>query len=250
VPNKEKLKQNGKTKGLVNAINKIMPFNNSEDRWVKKLKNVKPEKKYSQYGEESYLNFILQNIGTTNKYYVDFGAGDGHKLSNTRLLKEEYNWTGLMMDGDNKGNNEVKKEFITAENICNLFEKYNVPHQFDLLSIDIDGNDFWVLKELLKKYSPRLIIAEFNGTIPANESRVMKYNPEHSWGKNDYYGFSFKAGKKLAEECGYRVIFQNGNLNMYLLRSDLLHNPDMRINVTYKCTQYHKHLPGMEWVTY
>jgi hypothetical protein len=222
----------------------------TQDTWIDKLKYIKPEKTYSQFGEESYLNSIMEKIGVTNKYFVDFGAGDGVKFSNTRLLKEKFGWSGLMMDGDNHGKDEVKKEFITAENICGLFEKYNVPVEFDLLSIDIDGNDFWVLKELLKKYRPRLIIAEFNGTIGRKESKVMMYNPSHTWNNDNYYGFSFKAGKKLAEETGYRIIFQNKDLNLYMVRREILNSREANVKVNYNPRQYHKHAPGKKWVKY
>jgi len=218
--------------------------------WIKHLKtDAMKTKKYSQCGEDIILKRIFNAIGTTNKFLVDFGAGDGFALSNSRLFIEE-GWQGLLMDGDNQGNTDVKEEFITAENICELFAKYNVPKEFDFLSIDIDGNDYWVLNAILKGgysgYSPRVIIAEFNGTIANGISKTIKYNPTHKWGNNDYYGFSFDAGKKLATQHGYTLVCQSELTNMVFVRSDIV--PDTGYGVNYKPMQYHAHTDQGEWV--
>ena len=219
--------------------------------WINKIKDVVLQKRYSQLGEEAIISYVFNHINTTNKYFVDFGAGDGFQLSNTRLLKES-DWTGLMMDGDNKGNSEVKEEFITAENIISLFDKYNVPKEFDFLSIDIDGNDFWVLKAILEsEYSPRLIINEFNGCIDEGLFKIMKYNENHTWGNNDYYGASFESFKELLKGnkdkniMGYTLVHQIGTTNMVFIREDIVSQKDY--NVTYRKAQYHPHSPNREW---
>jgi len=212
--------------------------------WVETLQNITPTKTYSQLGEESIIQAIFGQIGTTNSYFVDFGAGDGVTLSNTRLLKE-LGWNGLMMDGDNKGNKDVMQEHITADNINKLFAKYNVPGKFDLLSLDIDGNDYWVWKAL--EYEPRVVVIEFNGTIPPYVSKTIKYNPTHTWGHNDYYGASFNALKKLGESKGYTLVYELGCTNMFFVLSDLLGKTDY--NITYTPSQYHAKADYGEWVT-
>lgn len=176
----------------------------------------KNDNKYSQYGEECYLREIFKHIGTTNKYLVDIGANDGKWLSNTRRFIED-GWDGILIDG--KDFPGVKKHFVTQENILGIFKKYKVPEEFDLLSIDIDGNDYWVLKQILTIYRPRLIISEFNAEH--TDCKTIKYDPNFEFRMTDYYGYTFKAGKKLAESTGYKVIFKNAALNMYYLRSDL-----------------------------
>lgn len=202
---------------------------------------------YSQFGEEGIWDFIFKNIGTTNKYFVDFGASElGLGYSNSRSLMER-GWKGLRMDGNADKNSGIKQEFITKENIVSLFEKYDVPEEFDFLSIDIDGNDYWVLEKILEVYSPRLIVAEFNGTLPIGEARAMKYNPNHSWGENDYYGFSFEAGRKLGHKFDYAVVFQIHSTNMYFIRKDLVDWQD-DFGIVYKRVQYHGHSPNREWV--
>lgn len=172
--------------------------------------------KYSQYGEEIYLDFIFKNIGTTNKHLVDIGANDGKWLSNTRRFIES-GWTGLLIDG--KEFEGVKKHFVTKENILFILERYKTPIEFDLLSIDIDGNDYWILQKILSVYRPRVIISEYNAEHL--DCKTIKYDPNFQFKMDDYYGYTFKAGQKLAEKTGYKVIFQNSNLNLYYLRADL-----------------------------
>lgn len=220
--------------------------------WIKQLPNIKLAEKgtngiFSQFGEEPLWDFIFDKIGTTNKFLVDFGAGGlGCSMSNSMYLLNK-GWNGLLMDGEGDPNKNIKQEFITQENIITLFKKYDVPLEFDFLSIDIDGNDFWVLGRILEQYSPRLIVAEFNGTIPLGVSKAMRYNPNHTWGNNDYYGFSFDAGKKLGHEFDYTVVHQIHSTNMYLIRKDLL-NWQNDFGVTFNQNQYHAHLPNKEWV--
>ncbi len=229
------------TKEKFNAMTK-------NDAWIEDLKNIIPlPRVYSQYEEESYIGFILNNIGVVNKFLVDIGAGNGAYLSNSRLLLDEYKWNGVLIDGAYE-NEYVKKHFVTAENILGILKKYGVPEEFDLLSYDTDGNDYFILQKILSKYSPRLIICEYNGTLPVNSSVTIKYNPDHRFEENNYYGFSFEAGKKLAEQFGYRVVFQNNITNMYLVRKDCLANPEAQINVSYVPNPYWAHSPNREWV--
>jgi len=106
------------------------------------------KKVYSQHGEDGVLDAIFRVIGTTSRFYVEFGTGDALQR-NTRFLAERRGWSGLLMDGgfENPAIN-LRREFITAENINELFARYDVPHDLDLLSIDIDGNDYWVWENI------------------------------------------------------------------------------------------------------
>ena len=210
---------------------------------IEAIKNPSKEKKYCQTFEEGILKTIFNHIGTTNKYLVDFGAGDGIYLSNSRALIEA-GWTGLLMDGDNKGNEQVKKEFITAENINDLFVKYDVPQEFDLLSIDVDGNDYWIWNEL--NYYPRVVMMEFNPSIQPGEAKTIKYNPSHTWGNDTYYGASFDALKKLGKEKGYTLVGQCADLNMFFVRSDII--PQQDFGVTYNVRFGHAKNTTGQWI--
>lgn len=218
--------------------------------WVSNIKNVNTNiKRYAQFGEEAIFDYIFDNIGTTNKFLIDFGASSLNLgLSNSKYLLEK-GWKGLLMDGNSDGNPLIKQEFITAENICQLFQKYFTPKIFDLLSIDIDGNDVWVLEKiLLGGYRPRVIINEFNGCLPVGCNKVIKYNPNHSWGENDYYGGSFEAFKTLGNKFNYTLVHQIATTNMIFIDSAIV--PNFDYGVTYQQNQYHAHSPNREWVEY
>jgi hypothetical protein len=160
---------------------------------------------YSQNGEDGIIEAIFAMIGTTNRYFVEFGVEDGLE-SNTRYLWKHCGWTGLLMDGCHEDlTRNLHQEFITAENIEDLFRKYNVPEHFDLLSIDIDGNDYWVWKAITH-YRPRVVIVEYNAHIPPEESKAIPYNPNFRWDKTDYYGASLGALRSLGEAKGYLLV--------------------------------------------
>src|SRR3990167_5795057 len=98
----------------------------------KKLSNLNSFEKrvYSQNGEDGILEVVFDKIGTTNKYFVEFGVKDAQQC-NTRFFKEFKGWQGLWMDGDKQYNKNVKTHWITRENIEPLLKKYNVPKNFD-----------------------------------------------------------------------------------------------------------------------
>lgn len=205
--------------------------------------------KYSQYGEEVVLQFIFKHIGTLKKpFFVEYGAGDGYTLSNTRIFKEQ-GWKGLMLDADPKAAKDVKREFITPDNIVSLLRKYKVHEKFDLLSNDMDSCDFWLLKNLLKKYRPRVIIAEYNSNLPKDSSLVLKYEPGYTWDKTSKYGFSFMAGKKLMAEWGYTLVHQHANTNMIFIADDIL-GGHLELNIPHDKVIVHPINPNVEWVEY
>ena len=203
-------------------------------------------KVYSQNGEEGYIEYILSNIGKFNNFCVEFGAGDGYHLSNSRYFIDK-GYASILLDNEYKGNDDVRLHTIIRENIIALLKTYNCPKEFDFLSIDMDGNDYWVLERILTHFSPRLIIAEYNPqTSYSGNAVAIKYNSEFYWGGDDYYGFTFEAGVKLAEKNGYKVVFQNSNMNMYMVRADLLENLEIPF-VKYEKQYYFKENTIGEW---
>ena len=187
---------------------------------------IKEFKKYSQAGQDGVIESIFKAIGTTNKYFVEFGAGDGLHLSNTANLRLHHYWEGLLMDEDPCARLgfpvvAVKKEKVTAENVQNLFKKYKVPRSFDFLSIDIDGMDFWVWRAIIM-YWPRVVSIEFNSKFRWDESFTVHYDPDRIWDGTDYYGASLAALHKLGRMKGYRLVHIVENLDAFFVRTDCM----------------------------
>lgn len=176
----------------------------------------------SQKGQDSLIEYIFNEIGTTNKYYIEFGAYNGIDSCNTRYLKNIKQWDGLLLDleFENKSIN-LHRRFITKENICSIFEEFKVPNEFDFLCIDIDGNDYWILKEILNKYSPRVIMIETNVRFEPNESLVMNYDANWCWDGYQWYGASPMAYKKLVNKYNYSPIYIYLD-DMFIIRNDCL----------------------------
>jgi hypothetical protein len=162
---------------------------------------------YSQGGEDGVLQHLFACLGSTNRFYVEFGAWDGRTLSNTAHLRLDHGWTGLLMDGDPKRVSDgVQQEFVTAENVNELFAKYEVPESFDLLSFDIDGNEYWVWKAL-DRYRPRVIVMEYNVFFGIDVSKTMPYDATHRWDETMFHGASLAALRKLGREKGYSLVY-------------------------------------------
>jgi hypothetical protein len=174
---------------------------------------------YSQNGEEGVLEAIFAGIGETNRFLVDIGAGDGVALSNTRLFIER-GWTGARFDV--KNGEGVHQECVTAENVSSLLAKYRVPRDFDLLSLDIDGVDWWVLRSILRGgYYPRVMCVEVNPGLPAEPPVAIEYDPAFVNSADDYFGASLSAFIMLAESYGYTLVHLP-HFNAFFVRSELL----------------------------
>ena len=172
----------------------------------------------AQHGEDGIIAHILSKIGTTNKFCVEFGI---HITEGNTLEMKKQGWNCLWMDGGGDGQ-VIKRERITAENINDLFKKYNVPPEFDLLSIDIDSNDYWVWKAL-QGYSPRVVVIEYNSKVPPTESLSIAYNPNYVWPGDDYMGASLLAMCKCGEAKGYTLIgCESSGTNAFFVRNDLI----------------------------
>lgn len=173
----------------------------------------------SQNGEDGVLEAIFAEIGVTNRYVVEFGAGDGNECNAAYLL--EQGWHGLLMDGAQSKNSRVHQEFITAENISLLFAKYQVPNEFDLLSIDMDGNDYWVWQAI--QHRPRVVVIECNAHVPPPTRSVSKYDPLFRWNGSDYYGASLAAMQSLGQRKGYALVYcERTGTNAFFVANELI----------------------------
>ncbi len=183
------------------------------------------KKVYSQNGEDGITMKLIELLynDPTNKKYVEFGVESGEEC-NTRVLYENYGWNGLMMDGTYYNTfKNLQLEFITKENILELFKKYEVPKNINLLGVDIDMNDWYVLKEIIKEYTADIIIVEYNAIIPPTEAKVVSYDPTQTWDGTDYFGASLLAYNRLLEPEGYILVCTDPRgVNAFFVKTSLL----------------------------
>ncbi len=196
---------------------------------------------FSQNGEDGILLYIFSLIGTTNKKLVDIGSAYC-VISNHANFIINHGWTGLLIDG-NKEHIKVGREFyaecpdtqvwppkllhawVTKDNINSLISTHSLQGEIDLLSLDIDGIDYWIW-EGIECISPRVVVLEYmdvwgpdtSVTVPYQENFVGKYD-EHGL----YYGSaSLSAFVKLGKEKGYRLVgCQRYGFNAFFIRSGI-----------------------------
>ncbi len=184
------------------------PFDFSDHEWAN----------FSQSGEDGVLEAIFQVIEPTNKFVVEFGASEGIELSNARHLIINRGWSGLLLEGDEAMAEKLVKNYaefpkvkaaqawIYPGNVETLFRQYGVPKDLDLLSIDIDSNDYYVWK-VLHEFRPKVLVVEYNASYPPPEKMVVEFSPFNFWDGSDYYGASLQSLKNLGQEKGYELIY-------------------------------------------
>ena len=190
---------------------------------------------YSQTDEDGIIFEIFRRIGTTNKTFIEFGAGAGSENNTISLL---YNgWGGLWIEGNDKycQSAEVRFQDIVRQNrlkisnylvdpgnINEIISHANISGEIDLLSIDIDGNDYYVF-DAINVVSPRVLVFEYNGKFIPPLKWIMPYDPRHVWDGSDYFGASLCAYEELARSKGYSLVGTNiFGLNAFFVRQDLL----------------------------
>ncbi len=190
------------------------------------------QKHYSQNGEDGVLAEIFRRVGTTDRYFVEFGVEDGLE-NNTRYLLQMQGWSGVWLEGSAEKALQASQtfaqlpvrifnSFIDRDNIATLFETAQVPVEFDLLVIDLDGNDFWVW-QALANYSPRVVVIEYNASHLPGSTWVMPYDPNHHWDGTNHFGASLDALDKLGHQKGYRLVScDSRGVNAFFVRQDLL----------------------------
>ena len=119
--------------------------------------------------------------------------------------------------------------FVDRDNIAGLFAANGVPADLDLLSIDIDGNDYWAW-EALGEYRPSLVVIEYNPTYPPPVSWIMAYDPAHRWDGTTYQGASLTALTRLAGRRGYALLGTDRHgVHAFFLRDDLVAASGFRV---------------------
>lgn len=220
-----------------------------------KLKSIQEAefKIFSQFGEDGIIQYLISKVEIKNKIFVEIGVGD-YAESNTRFLIMNNNWSGNIVDCENdhikflnsdegkdlmyKHNIRAYSEFINKQNINSVLKKMNLPIDIGILSIDIDGVDYWIWEEI-KIISPRIVIIEYNSNFGPDLAITVPYKADFERSKEHYshiyFGSSLKALCILASNKGYRFVGSNSTgLNAFFVRKDLMNNlPNISVKQGY-----------------
>jgi hypothetical protein len=168
--------------------------------------------KYSERYKDYHNNIIVEIGSSDNSYYL-----------NEPLCSK---FTGILVDGSSSKLSVYKNpsfktvcKMITPSNVCSILEENNIPQDFYMLNLDIDGLDFFTLISILKKYRPKVIISEFNEKIPYPFKYSIKGDDDFSWEWCHNYGYSVACIKDVMINFGYSIDSINVN-NIYLSRID------------------------------
>ena len=193
-------------------------------------------KVFSQFGDDGIVQYLIHRLAPLPDSFVEFGVED-YREANTRFLLLNNNWRGLVLDGDEKYVRRIKENeiywrhtltaccaFITRENINDLLRNAGFVGQIGLLSVDIDGNDYWVW-ESIDVIDPAIVIMEYNSAFGPDLAVTIPYDPKfvrhRAHYSGQFWGASLSALDLLAKRKGYSLVGCNsaGN-NAYFVRNN------------------------------
>jgi len=204
-------------------------------------------KVFSQWGEDGILQFLTGNIDIRNNTFIEFGVEDFFE-SNCRFLLMKDVWQGFVIDGSSRNIDRLrasyfywryplsaKAAFITRENVCELLNESGFDRDLGILSVDIDGVDYYVL-ERLQEWCPRILIVEYNGVFGMKNPVSVPYQSDfqrtqkhHS---NLYYGASLSAFVHLLQGRGYALVGVNSvGSNAFFVRRELLNDVVREVSI-------------------
>lgn len=189
---------------------KLMELSTKKSAWLLDFK----KDVFSQAGEDGIIEKILQILPEKDRWCVEFGAWDGFFLSNTRHLIENYNYSAVLIEGDEARFDELRvacqpnKNIIAINtlvgwekdnNLDSILKDLSVPPDFDFLCVDVDGNDYHIWKSI-SDYRPKAVCIEYNPTIPSE----VRFVQEADLSINQ--GSSLLSLVELGKEIGYELI--------------------------------------------
>ena len=189
---------------------------------------------FSQWGDDGIIDWITKNLPIKNKIFIEIGT-ENYKESNTRFLLMNQNWIGHLIEGDQRFVKEIKTQSVSWKydlnvhnlmvnqiNINNFIKGFNLPKEIGLLSLDIDGIDYWIW-EKINVVEPIIFICEFNSILGDKKAISVPYYEKFNRYKfhksNLAFGASLEAFKFLAKKKGYKFIGTNSNgVNAYFIK--------------------------------
>lgn len=193
-------------------------------------------KVFSQWGEDGIIQYLISKIAIENKVFIEFGVQD-YSESNTRFLLVNDNWKGLVIDSSSEFIKYIRAQdyywkydltavcdFVTVDNINDLIKNAGIMGSVGILSIDIDGNDYWIWRAI-SVILPQIIIVEYNSSFGNQHAVTIPYQAEFSREKAHfshlYWGASLPAFCRLASQKGYIYVGSNSaGSNAFFVRKD------------------------------
>jgi len=187
---------------------------------------------FSQNGEDGVLQALLAGVGVTSRRFVEFGAESGRE-GNCVFLADVLGWSGLFLEADPSSFSQLSTKYrdqeavltvqaaVTPENINELLVGSGITGEIDVLSIDIDGHDYWVWKAI-SAVDARVVVIEYNAHVAYPDRRVQPLDECDPWNGTDYFGASLGALKRLADDLGYTLVHTDlAGVNAFFVRADL-----------------------------
>tara|TARA_B100002052_G_scaffold277393_1_gene282844 strand:+ start:27 stop:947 length:921 start_codon:yes stop_codon:yes gene_type:complete len=202
---------------------KLISNQNLKLRRIKDLSEVEFQV-YSQWGEDGIIDWLVNKFPEIPKSFLEIGT-ENYKESNTRFLLANKNWDGFIIEANKnsvkdiksqkiywKHNLIVENQFVDQNNINTIIKKINIPKKLGLLSLDIDGIDYWVLKKL-SVLEPSILICEYNALFGQKKAITVPYKKNYIRSNEHYsnlfYGASIKAFIDLLKKKNYFFIGTN-----------------------------------------
>jgi hypothetical protein len=217
----------------VTATHRAAPPDEQEAAALRRLPLTAWERPvFSQFGEDGVIAELGRRIGVASGSFVEFGVESGLE-ANSVFLANVMGWTGVMLEADFEAaralrwryaaNDRVRTahSFVLPDTVEEVFANNEVPAEPDLLSIDIDGVDWWIWRAI-RSYQPRIVVVEYNGHLLPEQSLTVPESHRAPWDGTAYYGASLTALERLGRTKGYRLVHTelNGN-NAFFVRDDL-----------------------------
>ena len=192
-------------------------------------------KVHSQADEDGFIHEIYRRIGYRDKIFIEIGVSNGLECNTLFLLRQ--GWRGVWVDSDpdycmeirtrfnkelNSGDLVLKEIFINLENTRSVFDESFDTQIIDLLSIDVDSNDYYLCQSLLKLCRPRVVVLEYNATFPPPIEWEVEYFVDRRWNGTDHYGASLKSYELMMRRSGYLLVGCNmSGVNAFFVRDDI-----------------------------
>lgn len=184
---------------------------------------------FSQNGEDGVLQEIFRRIGTRSRFFIEIGAEV--REANGLLLADLLGWSGVFIDADPDRVDELRAKYrgnprvrvrcsvVTPDNIDRLVADSDSPAEPDLLSVDVDGDDYWIWAAC-EQIRPRVVVIEFNASLGSVDRRVRPYQGRR-WDDSVNFGSSVAALVQLGERKGYRLAHQESSgTNLFFVKAE------------------------------